>query len=516
MVFFLATAAILATPVPVERAAWSPARPFATWASNRNAPVVLTGSIATTWAAMSTWTPSALAARGEARLLPIGCVYSSSRSKTMGPYWAEHRPLAQLPSVLSRRRASSAYNDTARASWRSFFEGSARGEHQYLSAEVHRMDREGGGGETISPSLESELTPHDEMLSLDRSKTSINVWAGARGLRTPCHYDAYHNFLVMVHGRKRIDLWPPALHHYPSLHPHHAQCLFPTAVPREDEDEDAATRNNEACAAAAGLDSECAAAARAPSAPVYSVELIEGEVLYLPPLWSHDVVVTSAFAVSVNFWTATSQTALAARLWKHAPPPPPHAVLAAAYVAHGAEERDAPAPASASASASPAEAAAAAAAAAAWPVRSIWTASFLHLALDGMELEEESPRAFVQSLYEIRFAPLIASGELAAASDPNAAVCGRYEMKAAASAITNVNAAGVGEAALALLRAEAAAAGRSARALPAGGERKVWVANWLEMRSATTVGVAATGAWLSCFGEWLDVAAQAGLIDSSY
>lgn len=217
---------------PVVVAEWSPSRPFAQWAADRGTPVVLRGTAAVQWEAMR-WTPESLAARGGERSLPVGCLYSSTMRK-MGPYWAGHRPLAKFPPVVHRRRASSAYNDSAVATWNSFFGARAgahgadpAGLHYYLSAELHRLDSEGArDASALEPSLESELRPFEEFLSLAPHKTSINVWAGQGGLNTPCHYDAYHNFVVMVSGRKRFDLWSPGIAHFPSLHPHHAQCLF--------------------------------------------------------------------------------------------------------------------------------------------------------------------------------------------------------------------------------------------------------------------------------------------------
>ena len=69
-----------------------------------------------------------------------------------------------------------------------------------------------------------------------------------------------------LHGRKRLLVAPPAasalLHPFPFLHPSHAQCqASPAAL-------------GPAALAAAGA---------------FEIELRPGELLYLPPLWFHEV-----------------------------------------------------------------------------------------------------------------------------------------------------------------------------------------------------------------------------------
>ena len=86
-----------------------------------------------------------------------------------------------------------------------------------------------------------------------------------------------------LHGRKRLLVAPPAasalLHPFPFLHPSHAQCqASPAAL-------------GPAALAAAGA---------------LEIELRPGELLYLPPLWFHEVEALSD-AVSVNGWSDATE-----------------------------------------------------------------------------------------------------------------------------------------------------------------------------------------------------------------
>ena len=105
-----------------------------------------------------------------------------------------------------------------------------------------------------------------------------------------------------------------------------------------------------------------------------------------------------------------------------------------------------------------------------------------------------------------RFAPLIRDGEIPSAAEQSGAVCSAVDMHEARrlllAAVPRGGARGASALSLAL-RDAAAAAGRSANALPAR-SRAVWTANWLEMRAAAAVGSPAVGAWLGCWDTWVN------------
>lgn len=40
---------------------------------------------------------------------------------------------------------------------------------------------------------ENMIEPLEELLKLNPSASSVNLWVGQRGVTTPCHFDGYHN-----------------------------------------------------------------------------------------------------------------------------------------------------------------------------------------------------------------------------------------------------------------------------------------------------------------------------------
>lgn len=101
-----------------------------------------------------------------------------------------------------------------------------------------------------------------------------NIWMGAKGTRTPLHFDRYRNFFVQVVGYKQIYLVDP-------LHSHHLAS----------EDPKANTSN-------VPLDS---LPLEELPFPVLRVLLGPGDLLYIPPHWWHMVLGVTA-SISVSFW----------------------------------------------------------------------------------------------------------------------------------------------------------------------------------------------------------------------
>jgi hypothetical protein len=109
------------------------------------------------------------------------------------------------------------------------------------------------------------------------------VWLGAGRPVTHAHYDTNTNLFVQVVGRKAITLWPPAslvgkLAVYPSRHSLHRQS--PRRSPIEEVRESA-----------------------------MHVVLDEGDALYIPPYFAHQVVPISDLTVSVALWTDSKEGA---------------------------------------------------------------------------------------------------------------------------------------------------------------------------------------------------------------
>ena len=50
----------------------------------------------------------------------------------------------------------------------------------------------------------------DELILRVAPLISVNLWFAAAGHLTPLHYDAYHNFLNQISGRKKVTLFAPS------------------------------------------------------------------------------------------------------------------------------------------------------------------------------------------------------------------------------------------------------------------------------------------------------------------
>ena len=198
-------------------------------------------------------------------------------SPRFGPYFDDKRPMSALKTV--RRRA-----EYSEASMSGVEFWSAR-PHVYYSGELER---------DLDSAILARLRPLERSLaSLRPERSSVNLWLGRAGGVAPCHYDGYHNAVAMLHGRKRFLLLPPAasalLQPFPFLHPSHAQCQI---EPRR------------------ALGRRALAEAGA-----HEVVLEAGEVLYLPPLWYHEVEALGD-AVSVNSWAEPEEAETAAALFE--------------------------------------------------------------------------------------------------------------------------------------------------------------------------------------------------------
>jgi hypothetical protein len=199
-------------------------------------------------------------------------VYVQSESPVFGPYFDETRPLSKHTTKLHN------YLEISSMSLASFLLPPNNDKQNnvttfmYLTREIER----------VHPLLENDITPFDELIRLGPQKSSINIWMGHFAVTAPCHYDSYHNVYVQIRGKKTFYLASPIsrniLRQYPFIHPSHAQCqvrLNPTLN--------------------ASLSDEI---------DIFVAELEPGDVLYLPPMWFHEVIATSNISISVNGWTA--------------------------------------------------------------------------------------------------------------------------------------------------------------------------------------------------------------------
>jgi lysine-specific demethylase 8 len=135
-----------------------------------------------------------------------------------------------------------------------------------------------GIGEDHGLATVSELAPDVEYPDLlDPSNfDEVNIWIG-QGM-TPAHFDAYDNLLSVIRGQKFIRLYEPKW--LPNMH---------------------VDRFQWSQAFAPGADrSAFPGAMNVP--PPQEITLEEGEMLYIPPFWFHEVSVPSGFAITLNYW----------------------------------------------------------------------------------------------------------------------------------------------------------------------------------------------------------------------
>ena len=227
------------------------------------------------WAAYKKWTNNTYLSQ---LVHTLDGVYVQRSSPVFGPYFDAGRPLAasakvtplhnytQISVPTHRFLSTSATATTATTTTATTTDPT----FMYLTREIER----------IHPLLEQDITPFHELIRLGPSKSSINVWMGHNAVVAPCHYDSYHNVYAQIRGTKTFYMAPPTartiLKPYPFVHPSHAQCqvrLTPSLL-----------QNN------GGLD-------------IHVAVLQPGDVLYLPPLWFHEVVAGTEMSMSVNGWT---------------------------------------------------------------------------------------------------------------------------------------------------------------------------------------------------------------------
>ena len=250
-------------------------------------------------------------------------VYSQQSSPSFGPYFDASRPLARVGAVRPR------HNYTEETMSGADFFGRAAPPYVYYSGEVER---------DLTPGFFADLRPLERALvALRPSHSSVNLWLGRAGGVAPCHYDGYHNAMAMLHGAKRFVVAPPTasrlLRPFPFLHPSHAQCQTDVAAmlsPGADAHGGGAgggggsggggggggSGGGGGGGGSGGGGSGGGGVAALAAAGALETELRAGEVLYLPPLWFHEVGAASEAAVSVNGWSGSAEAEAAEQLFR--------------------------------------------------------------------------------------------------------------------------------------------------------------------------------------------------------
>lgn len=162
-----------------------------------------------------------------------------------------------------------------------FLDGLARGERErYLITPAR---------DTLAPLLEDVRFPRVFQRARWRD---IRLWVGPAGIRTPLHRDLPRNLFAQVFGEKTVILIPPSeRRHIPTHGMFSGAPNFST------------------------IDAEAPDLERHPNfarVQRFSCVVHAGEILYIPPLWWHQLDSTSPSA-SVSLWFADGLRALLAQ-----------------------------------------------------------------------------------------------------------------------------------------------------------------------------------------------------------
>jgi hypothetical protein len=120
----------------------------------------------------------------------ISGVYRSNTSAMFGTYYDTNRPMHTLPTVHN----SILYEDNIRLNRKDLLEVFPLQKLATLSswtptAPYHLLAT---ALSDIHPDLEGSLDLA-ELISLNPSRSSVNIWLASAGSVTPCHYDGYYN-----------------------------------------------------------------------------------------------------------------------------------------------------------------------------------------------------------------------------------------------------------------------------------------------------------------------------------
>lgn len=247
-------------------------RDFASTLARMGKPAVVKDTIIKEWQALKKWSPSFLASR----VGKFSGVYVNN-NRWFGPYYDGRKPLTKYCP------RTNPYLTDLVVPAEDFFKLLAKpnhGEYMYFTGDVDK----------IGVWAFDHVQPIEELLRLNPKSSSVNVWIGQPHVLAHCHYDGYHNFYAQLYGHKRFKLYHPSnwpgLYPYPFLHPSHAQAQVNLSH--------------------AGSRRKFPAVEKV---EWFEAELGPGDLLYIPPLWFHEVEALDV-SISVNVWTDPPQASV--------------------------------------------------------------------------------------------------------------------------------------------------------------------------------------------------------------
>lgn len=310
----------------VARMAWTPGlhAPFAEHAAGQDLPVVLEGTAATTWPAMTLWTPESLLANVTSDLDGVK-VQSGGR-----PMFYFHRaPMNGVPELVDDYKAKTfskhsmpgkefleriAAKTTTTAVDETVLRRAARSDGDLAPPHVAGLRYAWAGKlDVLGEERLAQVLPLDPLMVLSPEFDPKNenlfrstfVWVSPQNTVTPLHYDISHNCYVQIKGRKRVVIFPPESWQTLYLHP----ILHPGGLGTQvDLDADYSAQHRMFPFYAKG------------QVLGYEAILNAGDVLYIPPMWFHHVTSLEE-SVSLSVWSPFAGSELYAKVLAEAPLP---------------------------------------------------------------------------------------------------------------------------------------------------------------------------------------------------
>ncbi|KAE9347235.1 hypothetical protein PR003_g7033 [Phytophthora rubi] len=115
----------------------------------------------------------------------------------------------------------------------------------------------------------------------DKPVSQVNLWMTAQPGRTTLHYDAYHNILAVLYGKKTVTLYSPS----------DTAKLYPFPVHTKSANHSQVDI----------IEPDLKVHPRFPEASTHRFEVTAGDAIVIPEGWWHQVE-SDAFTIAVNYW----------------------------------------------------------------------------------------------------------------------------------------------------------------------------------------------------------------------
>ena len=243
---------------------------FSLQLARQNTPIILHGTPLTSWKSVANWTITSLASRTN----KIGHILSKKGRSNIFKYYAVNQPLSTIDSMNEEKD----YNEIIYSA-RTFFQilrNQFDGFYYYASGGIQLLNL----GEMIMKDHLRVMTfpSHTKYSEIGE----VNFWLGKTNVTAFTHYDTSYNLHFVANGRKKFILIPPdsysKLRLYPCLHQLYRQVSTDILSENDNLQEFLRSVNGQ------------------------EAELIDGDVLYLPPYWFH-CVITMDTTLSFNIWS---------------------------------------------------------------------------------------------------------------------------------------------------------------------------------------------------------------------